>query len=111
MGNLQFEELLWNQASVEINNFYEDNGIFNADTFQRDFKKKCQSQIFLVLEHSIIVLKLRGIFKPLLIRTGYLGCMFHFIINTMELMTCSCNHSLLGLLFGVTIGCQIYRLV
>ena len=46
MGNLQFEELLWNQASAEINNFHEDNGIFNADTFQRDFKNKCQSHIF-----------------------------------------------------------------
>ena len=46
MGNLQFEELLWNQASVDIKNFHEDNGIFNSDTFQRDFNKKFQSQIF-----------------------------------------------------------------
>ena len=42
----------WNQASVEIKNSHEDKGVLNAETFQRDIKKKCQSQLFLVSERS-----------------------------------------------------------
>jgi hypothetical protein len=46
MSKVRFEEWLWEQAAAEVSHFHSDNGVFTADLFREDCKRKGQSQSF-----------------------------------------------------------------
>ena len=46
VGKARFEEWIWNLATVEVQHYHSDNGIYASDMFRNDCKTKHQSQSF-----------------------------------------------------------------
>ena len=79
--------------------------------FKSVLGRKVNIIVFLVLERSIRILNLRGVFKLLWMLPVNLWLICQFIAHTVGLMTRCCGHLLLGVLFGFTVGFQINSLI